>query len=122
MKNEKFDLIDLDPYGSAYDCFDLAVKMAKKGLVISFGEWGHKRWRRFDYVQPRYGISSYDEFTEDFFIAEVKRIAECNKKTADPVISAHSKNFLRIYFKIEPMKKNIWKEKDEQGIQRPTEA
>lgn len=43
INGEKADLIDLDPFGSAYDCFDLAVKMATKGLVITFGELGHKR-------------------------------------------------------------------------------
>ena len=29
-QNKKYDLIDLDPFGSAYDSFDLAIKMAKK--------------------------------------------------------------------------------------------
>lgn len=31
-ENKKYDLIDLDPFGSAFDCFDLAIKMAKKDL------------------------------------------------------------------------------------------
>lgn len=30
----KYDVIDLDPYGSAYECFDLAVKMATKDLSL----------------------------------------------------------------------------------------
>ena len=48
---KKFDLIDLDPFGSAYECFDLSLKLAKKGLIITFGELGHKRWKRLDYVK-----------------------------------------------------------------------
>lgn len=29
-QNKTFDLIDLDPYGSAFDCFDLATKWLKR--------------------------------------------------------------------------------------------
>ena len=28
--NKKFDVVDLDPFGSAFDCFDLAIKIASK--------------------------------------------------------------------------------------------
>ena len=28
-EGKKYDVIDLDPFGSAYECFDLAIKMAK---------------------------------------------------------------------------------------------
>ena len=30
-----FDVVDLDPFGSAYNCFDLAMKIAKKGLLYT---------------------------------------------------------------------------------------
>lgn len=103
--NQKFDVIDLDPYGSAYDCFDLAIKMSKKGIVISFGEWGHKRWKRTDFVKPRYGISTLAEFqTDQKFIEEVQRIASCNKKLAKPLHSIQYGNFLRVYFELTPIK------------------
>lgn len=101
---ETFDLIDLDPYGSAYDTFDLAMKMAKKGLIVSFGEWGHKRWRRYDFVEPRYGISSQEEFTEEKFIEEIARIGRVNKKRAYPIDTIKYENFFRVYFKLEPYK------------------
>ena len=67
FRKKKFDLVDLDPYGSAFDCFDLALKIAQKGLVITFGEYGHKRWRRSDYVKHRYNISCYNDFNVDSF-------------------------------------------------------
>ena len=60
-KNKKFDLVDLDPYGSAFDCFDLALKIAQKGLIITFGEYGHKRWKRKDFIEHRYNINNLDE-------------------------------------------------------------
>lgn len=30
FENKKVDIVDLDPFGSAFDCFDLAIKLAQK--------------------------------------------------------------------------------------------
>jgi hypothetical protein len=98
LEKKKFDVIDLDPFGSAYECFDLAFGAAKKGIVISFGEWGHKRWKRVDYVAPRYGIHSIDDFSHEPFIVEAQRIARLHKKVADVVDVLQYSNFLRVYF------------------------
>lgn len=103
-QQKKFDLIDLDPYGSAYDTFDLAIKMAEKGIIISFGEWGHKRWRRYDFVEPRYGINSQEEFTAQKFIKEIERIGKINKKKLTVIKQLNYDNFLRVYFQIHPYK------------------
>lgn len=100
-ENAKFDLVDLDPFGSAYECFDLAVKMARKGVVVSFGEIGHKRWKRFDYVAPRYGINDLQNDWVAAFISEFQRIASLNKKIAHPVIVLEYDNFCRVYFELE---------------------
>lgn len=102
--NQKFDVIDLDPYGSAYDCFDLAMKLARKGIAISFGEWGHKRWRRYDFVRPRYGITNNDDFTTEAFVAEAQRIARLNHKQLEIVESLQYANFYRVYFRISKLK------------------
>lgn len=96
--NRRFDLIDLDPFGSAYDCFDLALKMVNTGLAITFGEMGHQRWRRFDFVKDRYGIHSMDEFTVDKMIAEVLRIASTNKKSLEIFRVANWRNISRVWF------------------------
>ena len=56
-KNKRFDLIDLDPFGSAYESFDLAIKMAKKGIIITYGEMGHKRFKGLDFVKRFYNIN-----------------------------------------------------------------
>ena len=103
-EDKTFDLIDLDPYGSAYDCFDLSVKLAKKAVVVSFGEWGHKRWKRLDFVKTRYGIDSLDNFVESAFVAEFQNIALRNKKTANPVHVIKYGNFLRVYFELSQYK------------------
>jgi N2,N2-dimethylguanosine tRNA methyltransferase len=101
---DKFDIIDLDPYGSAYDCIDLAIKMASKGLAISFGEWGHLRWRRYDYVRPRYGIAKVEDFTQQAFIDELTRIAATNKKKVEVLDVLKYGNFLRVYCTFTPLK------------------
>jgi len=98
LTKQKFDVVDLDPYGSAYECFQLAFNVARKGIVISFGEWGHKRWKRTDFVAPRYGIHAIQDFSHEPFIAEAKRIARVHKKTADVVDVLQYSNFLRVYF------------------------
>ena len=48
----QYDLIDIDPFGSVYDCLQFAIKMAKKGIIVTYGEYGHKRWKRYDTVRP----------------------------------------------------------------------
>ena len=103
-EGNKYDLVDLDPFGSAYECFDLAVKMAKKGLVITLGELGHKRWRRFDYVRPHYGISTVDEFSIDKIISEIQRIGLMNKKKLVVWQYREWKNIGRVWFTIENSK------------------
>lgn len=104
LQNQKFDLIDLDPFGSAYDCFDFAVKMAKKGLVVTFGEYGHKRWKRTDYVDRYYGVTDYNDICPEVFNQEIQKIAKRNKKVLVPEIVKTWENIVRIWYRIEPMK------------------
>ena len=108
----KFDLIDLDPFGSAYECFDLSLKLAKKGLIITFGELGHKRWKRLDYVKRFYNINTLDEFNIRNLMKQVDVIAAQNKKTLRPMFVKEWRNIARVYYKIEDLKLNPWKSSD----------
>jgi len=100
----KYDLVDLDPFGSAYDCFDLAIKMAKKGLVITLGELGHKRFKRLDFVRRYYGIETIEDFTTDNLVKHIIKIGERNKKNLIPIYVKDWRNIARVYFKIEQLK------------------
>lgn len=102
--NKKYDVIDLDPFGSAYDCLDLAVKMAKKGLCVTLGEMGHKRWKRLDYVSKCYGINSLDEFNSDNIIEYIQNIGKRNKKNLKIVFKRDWQLISRVWFIIEPYK------------------
>ena len=113
----RFDLIDIDPFGSAYDCFDLCVKMATKGIIITFGELGHKRFKRLDFVRRYYGIDRLEEFTIDNLIKEVVRIGERNKKILTPVITKEWRMIGRVYFTISPMRiTEQWNKRNESNI------
>lgn len=116
IQGKKFDLVDLDPYGSAYELFDLSLKLAKKAVIVSFGEWGHKRWKRFDFVKPRYGMTELSQFDNgSYFISEFQRIATCNKKQAKPVIVLQYTNFVRVYFQLSEIKITEQWEKEEKN-------
>ena len=100
----KYDIVDLDPFGSAYDGFDLAIKMANKGIIVTFGEMGHKRWKRLDYVSTHYGIDNLDDFTIDSLIQEVQKIGLRNKKQLTPIIVMNQKLISRVWFQIKDIK------------------
>ena len=103
-KDYKFDLIDLDPFGSAYDCFDLAIKMAKKGLCVTLGELGHKRWKRLDFVKRYYGIETMEQFTIQNLIKEIQKIGIRNKKQLEVYEYKEWNNIGRVWFKIRDIK------------------
>ena len=103
-KESHFDLVDLDPFGSAYDCFDMAFKLANKAIIVTFGEMGHRRWKRLDFVRYHYGIDDISEFTTNRLIDEFRRIGWRNKKDAVPVIVKEWPRISRVYFEIHPMK------------------
>lgn len=100
----KYDVIDLDPYGSAYDCFDLSIKMAQKGLIVTFGEFGHRRWKRLDFVKRYYGIESLEDFTLKNIVSHLEKIAERNKKRITPIISRTWDRIARVWFLLDEFK------------------
>jgi len=103
-QNNAFDIVDLDPFGSAYDCFDLAIKMARKGFVVTLGELGHKRWKRLDYVRSHYGIETLEDFTIDKLIEHIQMIGRRNKKQLNVYAKKEWRNIGRVWFEIEPLK------------------
>ena len=111
FENKKYDLIDLDPFGSAYECFDLAVKMAKKGLIITYGEYGHKRWKRYDYLKRHYNIKEEKDFNIEKFINETQVKALQNKKELIVVHAKQWENILRVYYIVKDLKLDIWNKK-----------
>lgn len=96
-----FDLIDLDPFGSAAENIYLATKLANKGLIVTYGELGHKKFKRLDYVSKFYNINNLDDFNLKNLINHTKLIAKQNKK----VLEVHTAYMFyaglgRVYYKV----------------------
>lgn len=57
----KFDIVDIDPYGSPIDCLESAVNVAEKGLIITFGEFKKIKYRfkniGENFFKEKYGIT-----------------------------------------------------------------
>ena len=104
ISGNRYDLVDLDPFGSAYDCFDLACKIAKKGLCVTLGEMGHKRWRRFDFIRTHYDIDCEEDFTSENLVKHIQKIGLRNKKRLSVYALKDWPNISRVWFTIEPVK------------------
>ena len=100
-RKKKFDIVDLDPFGSAFDCFDYALQIAQKGIIITFGEVCGRRFNRMDFVEYRYGIEYLKDFTTTTLSQYVEKRGLIFRKKLTPIIKAKMTNISRVYFEIE---------------------
>ena len=100
-RKKKFDVVDLDPFGSAYDCFDLALQIAEKGLIITFGEIVGRRFNRMDFVEHRYDITRIEDFTTNKLSRYIEQRGLIYRKKLIPIIKAEMTNISRVYYRIE---------------------
>lgn len=103
-ENKKYDYINLDPFGSCYDNLDLAIKMAKKGIAITLGELGHKRFKRLDFVRSHYNINNIEDFTIENIIKEIQKIGLQNHKQLVLYDYKEWQNIGRVWFEIKNIK------------------
>ena len=109
LDKKKYDLIDLDPYGSAIENIYLATKLATKGLIVTYGELGHIKFKRLDFVSRFYNIHTLNDFTFDNLIKHTKLIAIQNSKELT-IHSAYrfNKNLGRVYYLVNDIKIDVW--------------
>lgn len=94
--NKKFDIIDLDPFNSPWKCFDNAIKICNKGLIMTFGDkMGLISNSRLG--QDRYGVKYNEKNIIKSYINKSKKLYS---KTLEPVILKKWGTTWRIYFKI----------------------
>lgn len=105
-KGGKFDLVDVDPYGDVYSCIETAIKIARKGLIITFGELGHKRTGRLDNVSRSYGIVKPKDFNIKYLTKFVQRLGERHNKKLTPLFIMDKSNIARVYFTVEKLTKS----------------
>lgn len=53
-KEYKFDIVDLDPFGASIPYLEKSLKIAKRGLIMTMGELGHRRFKRVDFISKYY--------------------------------------------------------------------
>jgi len=104
MYPRKFDIVDLDPFGSAAKCVELAVQMARKGFIQSYGEMEYRRWREMNLVSRWYGIREWEDWTLDNLGEGTKRIAGRNLIDLEIVFIRHHKHMGRIWYTVGDIK------------------
>lgn len=109
--NKKFDIVDLDPFGSAFDCYDLAIQIAQKWLIITIWELWHRRWKRLDFVKHRYWIDHLDDNWVEKITNYIINRWLIYKKKLIPIIIKDWNNIWRIYFTVEQFKETSQWEK-----------
>jgi len=109
---DRFDIIDLDPYWSAYDCLDKAIRLADKWLIVTVWELWHKRFKRLDYVRYRYDIYDMEHFTLGNIIKYIQKIWMINKKKLMPVLIKDWNRIWRVYFSIDNIKITEMRDKE----------
>lgn len=104
------DLVDLDPYGSCWDCLPLAVKLARKGLIVSYGDFSNWRYKRWEIIQYQVGCIPKDieHYRAMLIGVTIQMGMSYAKKKLVPMYSfSPNKYFTRIYYKVEKGKWNI---------------
>lgn len=55
------DIVDLDAFGSPWKEFEESIKIAKKGLIMTFGDKIYSQFNDSkEFSEKRYGVSDYD--------------------------------------------------------------
>lgn len=119
-QDKKYDIIDLDGYGNSCDCFDLAIKMAKKGLVITFGEANNcRRFKHENLIRAKYNLS-LEDYNIDTVIQRIYEIGLANKKYITPKYRRTWRGIWRVWFEIETFSARAYKEKKEKEAKAHT--
>ncbi len=100
-KGDRFDIVDLDPFGASITYLEKALKIADKGLIMTLGELGHRRWKRLDFIGKHYpNITKVEDITIDNMIEHIINHAKELGYTLEVVIKKDWGNIGRVYFKI----------------------
>lgn len=99
-ENEKFDIVDLDPFGASITYLEDSLKIANVGLVMTFGELGHKRWKRLDFISKYYNINTVEDITLTNFVDNVIIKAKELGYILKPIYTRDYGNIGRVWFEV----------------------
>lgn len=109
-EDRKFDIVDVDPFNSPMQYIENAIKIAKKGLVVTFGDFAILKMPGIDCIKKKayfyrtYGFKSISKVTIEHAISCVQKIASKNNIELNIIKISKNSNHYRVYFKISKMK------------------
>ena len=98
-KKNKYDIVDLDPYGAVLKYLPYALPLTRKAIILTYGELLHKQYKRTDTVQ-QYGITTPEQLNLENLIKITIHLAIQNGVKIKPVIIKDYKYIGRVYYEI----------------------
>lgn len=98
--NCHFDLVDLDSFGATIQYLEKALIIANRGLIMTLGEVGHRRWKRLDFISKYYDIDKVEDITMERMIENIIRIAKERGVFLKVIRYADWGNIGRVWFEI----------------------
>lgn len=101
-QGKTYDLVDIDPWNSPIEFIDNGIKLAKKAICITYGEFGNmKRTKKVNYIKRAYNLS-LEEYTIDNIILWTKLKALKHGKTIELIDLLKTKgSVFRAYYSVE---------------------
>jgi len=101
------DVVDLDPYDSCWICLPTAVKLANKGLIVTYTDFENWRYKRSKVILSQVGLNpdSWKAYREALIYATIDIGETFGKKRLKPVyLFEPISSYLRVYFTITILK------------------
>jgi len=105
-ENKKFDIVDIDPFSSPIIYVQNAIKIAKKGIIVTFGDFSMLKLPKMNklslkmYINRVYGVRSITDLSIEKAIRLVQQIGGICKKRLEVFKISKNSNHYRVYFKI----------------------
>ena len=121
---EKFDVIDLDPYGTMVPFLDATLSAATKNSLLCLtstdtrvlcGSDRHKCF--YMYGAVRGGTDFIEETALRIAMGTVQRIANTKGKAVEPILCVQSDFYIRLFVRVVNSKQKCWQSMTTSGMQ-----
>lgn len=110
QQKSSFDLVDLDPFGCCHDCWEMSIRLAGKGIIISYGEVPIWRYKCKDTFYWKKILGDYSKYATNIhglkyaLISQTIAIGEKYHKLLIPWhISMPHWFWMRVYYAVKEM-------------------
>jgi hypothetical protein len=100
-QGEKYDLVDLDSFGATIQYLDRTLEIATKGIIMTLGELGHRRWKRLDFISKYYkNITKVEDITIENMVEWIIEHSKTKGVFLEVVVKKDWGSIGRVWFKI----------------------